>query len=220
MIFGRKGLEWLMDRLVLTMISILKIVLFMRYEMINFKPIPSDKPVLFISNHQSMWDIPPIMWYYRKNRPKFVAKKELGRFVPSVSFYLRNADHLLIDRSKSENALSKIEQFSDHLTERGYSIVVFPEGTRSKDGKVAYFKPKGIRTILEKMPDILVVPFAQHNTREIDNNGNFFKDVGLRIKVEMLPPRHLSLDHLEDQLEDLRKEISSAIGVDTEITQQ
>lgn len=192
----------------------------MPYKYINFQKIPYDKPVLFISNHQSMWDIPPIMWKYRKNRPKFIAKKELGGIIPSVSFYLKYAKHLLIDRSKSEDALNKIKDFAENIDQDNCSIVIFPEGTRSKDGSVGYFKSKGVRVILEKFPDILVVPFAQHNTREIDNNGSFFKNLGIDIKIEMLPPRHLQIDQLEEQLEQLREEISNAIGVETEKTEQ
>lgn len=189
----------------------------MPYQYINFRKIPHDKPVLFVSNHQSMWDIPPIMWKYRKNRPKFIAKKELAGIVPSVSFYLKYADHLLIDRSKSEDALQKIKDFAQNLDKNQYSLVIYPEGTRSKDGRVGYFKSKGIREILLKMPEILIIPVAQHNTREIDNNGKFFKKLGITIKVEMLEPRYLHLEKLEEELEQLRIEISEAIGVESKL---
>ena len=55
----------------------------------GFRPLPTNRPVLFISNHQSMWDIPPIIWKVRKNYPKFIAKASLSRFIPSISFNLQ-----------------------------------------------------------------------------------------------------------------------------------
>lgn len=216
-IFGIKALEWVMNGLIITMITLLRLSLWMKYDYINFKKVDHTKPTLFVSNHQSMWDIPPIMWYFRRNRPKFIAKKELAKFIPSVSFYLKHARHLTIDRSKSEDAISKIEEFANGIHENGTSIVIFPEGTRSKDGNLGYFKPKGIRTILEKYPEILIVPFAQHNTREIDNNGNFFKTLGIRIKIQMLEPRHFELENLDEQIEAMRQEIANAIGCEAKI---
>jgi 1-acyl-sn-glycerol-3-phosphate acyltransferase len=214
---GKKGLDWIMSGMILTLIGLKQFVLLMPYKFINFRKIPYDKPVLFVSNHQSMWDIPPLMWRYRKNRPRFIAKKELGGVIPSVSFYLKYANHLLIDRSKSEDALIKIKEFADNIDKQNYSIVIYPEGTRSKDGKIAYFRSKGIKAILEKMPDILIVPIAQHNTREIDNNGKFFKKLGITIKVEMLEPRHFTLSNLEEELSALRIEMCEAIGVDSKL---
>ena len=51
--------------------------------------IPSDQPVIIVANHQSMNDIPPIIWFMRKFHPKFISKKELGRGFPSVSYNVK-----------------------------------------------------------------------------------------------------------------------------------
>ena len=60
--------------------------------------IPVDRPCIFVANHQGMYDIPPIIWYFRRHHPKFVSKKELGKGIPSISFNLRHGGSILIDR--------------------------------------------------------------------------------------------------------------------------
>jgi len=61
-----------------------------RYAFPSPKNLPKDKPLIIISNHQSMYDIPPIIWHMRAYHPKFVSKKELGKGIPSVSYNLRH----------------------------------------------------------------------------------------------------------------------------------
>src|ERR1700749_729328 len=56
---------------------------------INKQNIPTGRPLIIIANHQSMLDIPPIIWYMRKYHVKFIAKKELTKGLPSISFHLR-----------------------------------------------------------------------------------------------------------------------------------
>ena len=73
-------------------------VLGTRYRFKKDFPIPENVPLIIVSNHQSMYDIPPIIWYMRKHHPKFVSKIELGRGIPSVSFNLRHGVSVLINR--------------------------------------------------------------------------------------------------------------------------
>ena len=56
----------------------------------NEYKMPENASLIFVANHQSTFDIPPIGWFFRKYNPKFVAKIELGKGIPSVSFNLRN----------------------------------------------------------------------------------------------------------------------------------
>lgn len=69
-----------------------------RYTFKNPHEISTNRPLIIVSNHQSMYDIPPIIWYMRKHHPKFVSKIELGKGIPSVSFNLRHGGSVLIDR--------------------------------------------------------------------------------------------------------------------------
>ena len=62
--------------------------------------LPVRRSIIFVVNHQSTYDIPPIIWHLRKFHPKFISKIELGKGIPSVSFNLRHGGSVLIDRKK------------------------------------------------------------------------------------------------------------------------
>ncbi len=169
-------------------------------------------PTLFVSNHQSMWDIPPIMWKLRKWRIKYIAKASLSRFIPSISYNLRHGGSLSIDRKDREGSVEKIKEFAAFIQKNGFSICIYPEGTRSRDGIVKQFKPSGIDAILEVLPDIQVVPVAIKNTGKIDNKGKFNKNRGIQTEFTMLPKRKLNREKLTEELESIRQEIIAAIN--------
>jgi len=60
------------------------------FEFSNPFKMPENGPLIIVSNHQSTYDIPPIIWYFRKYHPKFISKSSLGKGIPSVSFNLRH----------------------------------------------------------------------------------------------------------------------------------
>ena len=102
----------------------------------------TGKPLIIVANHQSTYDIPPIIWYLKKFHPKFISKKQLGRGIPGVSYNLRNGGSVLIDRSRSEESIGLIKIFAQKLERNKWSAVIFPEGTRSRDGKPKKFQKK------------------------------------------------------------------------------
>lgn len=182
-----------------------------RYKFKGLKKIKSDGPVIFISNHQSMWDIPPFFWNYRSMRPKFIAKEELARFIPSISFNLKHGGSVAIDRKKPSEAVERIKAFAKRVRNHKYSICIFPEGTRSKDGRVKPFKLSGIEAILKEIPNATFVPVAIKNTRLIDNSGRFFKRLGVQVTFTQLAPRTISINSIESDLEAIRQEIAANI---------
>src|SRR5947207_1707291 len=68
----------------------------------------STASYIFVSNHQSMFDIPIIGALLRSNFPKYISKRELARRIPSVSYNLRRGGHVLIDRSDAPAAMAAI----------------------------------------------------------------------------------------------------------------
>ena len=86
-----------------------------QYEFVNPYQLPTDRPIILVSNHQSIYDISPIVWYLRKNHPKFVSKIELGKGIPSVSFNLRHGGSVLIDRKDSRQALQEISKLGKYI---------------------------------------------------------------------------------------------------------
>jgi len=135
---------------------------FVRYE--NYKQsLPTDKPVIIVSNHQSMMDVPLISWIFRKHHPKFIAKKALEYGIPSVSYNLRHGGSVVIDRNEPRKAIKLIGEFADYLNEHNFAGCIFPEGTRSKDGQLLPFQAMGLLKMLKSMPDATVVPIVLHN---------------------------------------------------------
>lgn len=108
---------------------------------------------LIMSNHQSLLDIPVYMNFLRDKNLRFVAKAELGRHVPLVSEMLRVHEHALVPRSGSPTvAMKTLDSFAKRVVDRGEIPVIFPEGTRSRDGNLRSFYAAGFRRILDKSP--------------------------------------------------------------------
>ncbi|MGB7396084.1 MAG: lysophospholipid acyltransferase family protein, partial [Pricia sp.] len=114
------------------------------YSFDNPHNIPRNRPLIIVPNHQSMHDIPPIIWFMRLYHPKFVSKSELGRGIPSVSYNLRHGGSVLIDRKDSRQALLEIAKLGRYIEKHNRSAVIFPEGTRSKTGHPKPFKVTGL----------------------------------------------------------------------------
>lgn len=178
----------------------------------GFKKLPLDRPVIFLSNHQSMWDIPPLMWQFRRHHPKFIAKKELSRFIPSVSFNVNYGGSIAIDRSKPKESIKMIQDFAKSINEKKYAVCIFPEGTRSMNGEMKPFKKSGIETLLKEMPNALFVPVAIKNTGKIDNKGKFLKRLGVKVTFSCLEPRSVTLENVDSELDIMRDEMISTIA--------
>ncbi len=177
----------------------------------NFKKLPTDKPIIVMANHQSMWDIPPLVWKFRKHHPKFIAKKELTKGIPSISYNLRYGGSVNIDRKKPEESVKKIIEFAKFIKEKNYAVCIFPEGTRSKDGKVKPFKIGGVVALLKEIPEAIVVPIAINGTGKIDNTGSFFMNLGVKVVYTQLPERQLHIENIENELNQIRNEIKALV---------
>ena len=98
-------------------------------------PLDRDTSYIFASNHQSIYDI-PIVFASLPRQLRIIAKASLGRF-PFLGWHLRWTGHLLVDRERPGPGIVKKMA---RLVRDGASLIVFPEGTRSRDGAVAPFK--------------------------------------------------------------------------------
>ena len=184
--FGYQAHKKSVDILNLLILLCLK-VLGTSFEFKVPKNIPQDIPIIIVSNHQSLWDIPPIIWFLRKLHPKFVSKFELGKGIPSVSYNLRHGGSILIKRNNAKQALSEMIKFSDYLSKNNRSGVIFPEGTRIRKGEAKRFQRKGLELLFKKMPEALVLPLTIHNSWKLQRYGMFPMPLGVKIKY-ILPP--------------------------------
>jgi 1-acyl-sn-glycerol-3-phosphate acyltransferase len=133
---------------------------------VGLERIPRDGPVVYASNHSSIFDI----WALAATLPgsvRFVAKQELAA-VPLVGRAMIRAGHIMIDRPHPRRALDAYARAAD-VIRSGISAVVFPEGTRSRTGELLPFKnaPFGL-AIAARVP---VVPVYVRNTFAIMPKG-------------------------------------------------
>ncbi|WP_339754636.1 lysophospholipid acyltransferase family protein [uncultured Winogradskyella sp.] len=163
-----------------------------RFTFKNLHQISANKPLLIISNHQSMYDISPIMWYMRKHHVKFVAKKELGKGIPSVSHNLRHGGSVLIDRKNPRQALPAMMKFGEYIESTNRAAVIFPEGTRSKDGAPRPFRTKGLEILIKKAPSALIVPITVNNSWKMLRYGKFPMGIGNHIKFTVHKPLEIA----------------------------
>ncbi|MBT8245804.1 MAG: 1-acyl-sn-glycerol-3-phosphate acyltransferase [Winogradskyella sp.] len=185
-----------------------------RFTFTNSFNIPTNKPLIIISNHQSMYDISPIMWYMRKHHVKFVSKKELGKGIPSVSYNLRHGGSVLIDRKNPRQALPDMMKFGEYIEKNNRAAVIFPEGTRSKDGTPKPFKTKGLEILFKKIPSALIVPITVNNSWKMLRYGKFPMGVGNHIKFTVHEPLELStFTNKAELIEQVEKTITDAIEI-------
>ncbi len=159
-----------------------------RYTFRNNQELPLDKPLILVANHQSMNDIPPLIWFMRDYHPKFVSKKELGKGIPSVSFNLRHGGSVLIDRNDGKQAISEIGKLGKYIEANNRSAVIFPEGTRSRTGVPKKFQTTGLKILMKNAPSALIVPISINNSWKMLCYGKFPYGIGNHITFDIHPP--------------------------------
>ena len=120
---------------------------------------------VFVANHQSIYDIPILFWSV-PYQLRIIAKESLGQF-PFLGWHLRRTGHMLVDRKRPDRAA--IFSWASRLTSLGLSLIVFPEGTRSRDGRVARFKGGSFYLALEA--GLPVVPLSVIGSRHVMLKG-------------------------------------------------
>ncbi|MFV0304044.1 MAG: lysophospholipid acyltransferase family protein [Moheibacter sp.] len=175
------------------------------------KLLPKNTPIIFVSNHQSVFDISPTEWYLSDFHPKFISKIELGKGIPSVSYNLQHGGSVLIDRKDPRQALPEIKKLSQYIEKHNRSAIIFPEGTRSRDGKLKYFRDSGLKMLLKFAPSALIVPITINNSWKIVKNGSFPLSLGIPFSVEIHAPLNPKEFEFEVLMEEIQKSIRSTL---------
>ena len=114
-----------------------------------------NKSYMFLMNHQSLLD-PIITYTVMPNNPCYIVKKSL-KYFPIVGGYLRSRKMILIDRKNKNSAIESLRQATDRVAQ-GMSIICYPEGTRTLNGKIGKFKKGPFVLALDL--DLQIVPVA------------------------------------------------------------
>ncbi len=156
--------------------------------LINSHKLPEKSTLVFVSNHQSTFDIPPLGWFFRKYHPKFVAKIELGKGIPSVSYNLKKGGSALINRTDPKQAISTLMEFAKRIKQNKWGGVIFPEGTRSRDGKPKEFASNGLKVLTKFNKEGYVVPLTINNSWKVFKYGKFPLGLGSPITITTHQP--------------------------------
>jgi 1-acyl-sn-glycerol-3-phosphate acyltransferase len=134
-----------------------------RVEIVGLENVRLDEPQIFASNHVSWFDVWVLAALIPK-RNRFVAKKELEK-IPLFGRAWKSAGHISVDRGDRSSAIKSLQQAGQRLHRDNISVVIYPEGTRSRTGGLGEFKKGAFMLALHTGVDI--VPVAILGTREI-----------------------------------------------------
>lgn len=187
-LFGYKGQKWGADLLGKLLLFSLKFV----GASGNLPKLPSsirtDRPIIVISNHQSLFDVAVLVVLFAKHHVKFVSKIELSKGIPGVSYNLRHGGSALIDRKRPDQALPELQKFGKFIEANNYCGCIFPEGTRAVDGKIKPFKARGLATLLKEAPNAIILPVALDGLWEIVQYDYKPIPFGVNYKATILEP--------------------------------
>src|SRR5690606_3618611 len=200
--------EWVLGALQATLVWVYRI--FGTRLTVDRSPrVRAETGYVIIANHQSLYDIVLIGGLMVANLPKCVAKAELGRWIPSVSLNLKQGEHALIDRGDASQALDERRGLGERVQVRNRSAVIFPEGTRSRDGSLGPFKRAGARALLEAADRLPVVPVAVQGSWRLNKLWPFHP--GSKVRIAIGDPLKRHPDDAAEVLKQAREWIAAQV---------
>ncbi|GAB2699998.1 lysophospholipid acyltransferase family protein [Mucilaginibacter koreensis] len=178
----------------------------------NQQSLPLNRPLIFVANHQSLYDIPPLIYFLRAYHAKFISKIELTKGIPSISYNLKVGGGANIDRKDPRQSIQELVKLGTRMKENNWGAVIFPEGTRSKDGLVRSFQSAGIATLLKKCPHALIVPVTIQNSWKVVQWGIFPLSTFEHLKFKVLPPINPSETNAADAVLKAEQAIKADLG--------
>lgn len=167
--------------------------------------IPKDVPVVFISNHQSNFDIALFMSYIDK--PKgYIAKIEMKK-IPILRTWMGYMNCVFMDRSNIRKSAEAIVE-GVNIIKGGYSLVIFPEGTRSKSNVIGEFKAGSFKLATKSKAPIIPVTIKD-SYKLMEDNGNKIKPANVEIHIH---PAIETKNLTKEEMEALPEKVKSIIG--------
>jgi len=167
-----------------------------------------DVPALFVSNHQGNFDIPILLCKLGPLIP-IVAKIEMQK-IPVIRTWMKFFNCLFMDRNDPRQSLQCLNH-AQKMLEEGQSLIIFPEGTRSKGEKMGEFKPGALRCALKSKAPI--VPIAiQGSYLAMEKQGFWIHPA--KVHVTILPPvstAELTKEHTKSISEDIHNLIAEIV---------
>ena len=172
--------------------------------------VDGGRPLIIMANHLSFLD-GPVLFMLLPLPLRVIIKKGIGR-IPVLGPGMRFVGFLTVDRKGARESKGRIELAARLMRERGYSFLIFPEGTRSPDGRLGPFRRGGFFLALESGAPI--VPVAIRGTYDMMPRGRWYVGKG-RIRVDVLAPVP-SDGTTAETMPDLMEKVRSAIAAGLE----
>jgi 1-acyl-sn-glycerol-3-phosphate acyltransferase len=152
-----------------------------RVDVEGLERLQPGRTYVFVSNHQSHYDT-AVVFAKLPFQLRIISKDAIGRF-PVLGWHLRRTGHILVDRRRPDR--TAIFEWASRLTSLGLSLIVYPEGTRSVDGRVAPFKAGSFQIALQA--SLAIVPVSLVGTRRIMAKGQLAAHPG-RVRLVIHDP--------------------------------
>jgi 1-acyl-sn-glycerol-3-phosphate acyltransferase len=183
-----------------------------RVEVEGLEHLPPQAPVILMTNHQSLLDIPVCLGFLGRSMG-FVAKRELFR-IPFLSFWMRQIHCASMDRADVRSSGKLLADISRHVREGSYRFLIFPEGTRTRhpDGEIGPFKRGALR--LADAEGLPIAPISLDGTRYMKlsilrRTPPRRRLVRVRVAPMVPVPKDLSAPESKKLMESLRQTIVS-----------
>ncbi len=171
-----------------------RIILGIRLEVSGIEGIEKEKAYIFMSNHLSIID-GPLLFMLIPQSLRIIIKKEAFR-IPIIAQAMRQVGFIPVDRKRLKGGKESIDRASRVIKEKGFSFLIFPEGTRSRDGGLQPFKRGGFFLALDSQVDIF--PVTIKGTYKMMPKGSFFIKKGT-VRVAFHPPVSVEGFHLQNR---------------------
>jgi 1-acyl-sn-glycerol-3-phosphate acyltransferase len=184
-------------------------ILGLKIEVSGVEKIDRKSTYVFMANHLSFLD-GPMLFMLIPQAVRVILKKEVYR-IPIVGWGMHHVEFVPVDRKGIRGGKKSIDEASRLIKEKGYSFLIFPEGTRSRDGKIQAFKRGGFFLALESQAPI--VPISIKGTFGLMPKGSFFVRRG-KIDVAFQSPvsvQGYNRDTMEKLIEKVRSIIQAAL---------
>jgi 1-acyl-sn-glycerol-3-phosphate acyltransferase len=188
-------------------------ILGIRLEVSGLDRLDRGTAYVFMANHLSLLDGPAVMAYVR--RPcRVILKKSILR-IPVLGLGMRYVGFVPVDRQGTEGGKRSIARAARWIREHRYSFLIFPEGTRSPDGRLGPFRRGGFFLALESGAPI--VPVTIRGTREVMPKGRWLARPG-RVEVVFhgpVPTAGLTVETMPELMDKVRAAILGGVPKET-----
>jgi len=180
-----------------------------RFKVAGRENVPSDRGIVFCANHQSNVD-PPVLFRAIHPRLAFLYKHQIDR-IPVLARAFRMSGFVPIDRHDKEAAMQSIEKGADGLR-AVQSILIFPEGTRSKTDELLPFKKGGFRMAIKAGAPIVPVAISGGRAAMVKGSA-IIRPVTLTVRIgKPIETRNVTVEQRDTLIARVRQEIATLLA--------